>query len=75
MLLPNKLYSYNESILSKFPMVLRKLSSKPMGVEELYQKVIKKLSGVNKFIDILDCLYALHKIEYDDEKEVLRYVI
>jgi hypothetical protein len=56
-------------------MVLRKLSSKPMGVEELYQKVIKKLSGVNKFIDILDCLYALHKIEYDDEKEVLRYVI
>ncbi|HCR84096.1 MAG TPA: hypothetical protein DIW07_11960 [Lachnospiraceae bacterium] len=75
MLLPNKLYSYNESILSKFPMVLRKLSSKPMGVEELYQKVIKKLSGVNEFIDILDCLYALHKIEYDDEKEVLRYVI
>jgi hypothetical protein len=56
-------------------MVLRKLSSKPMGVEELYQKVIKKLFGVNEFIDILDCLYALHKIEYDDEKEVLRYVI
>lgn len=75
MLLPNKLYSYNESILSRFPMVLKELKKKPMGVHELYQRVIDKLEGINEFIDILDCLYALHKIKYDDEEGVLRYVV
>ena len=75
MLLPNKLYSYNESILSRFPMVLKELKKQPMGVHELYQKVIDKLDGVNEFIDVLDCLYALHKIEYDDIEGVLRYVV
>lgn len=75
MLLPNKLYSYNESILSRFPMVLKELKKQPMSVHELYQKVISKLDGVNEFIDVLDCLYALHKIEYDDIDGVLHYVV
>ena len=46
-----------------------------MGVHELYQKVISSMDGVNEFIDVLDCLYALQKIEYDDAKEVLSYVV
>lgn len=75
MLLPDKLFSYNESILSKFPTVLKELKKHPMSVHELYQKVIRDLEGVNEFIDVLDCLYALRKIEYDDAKEVLRYVV
>lgn len=75
MLLPNKLYSYNESILSRFPTVLKELKKQPLGVHELYQKVIGKLDGVNEFIDVLDCLYALHKIEYDEQEGVLHYVV
>lgn len=75
MLLPNKLYSYNESTLSKFPVVLRELRGQPLGVHELYRRVIKKMDGVNEFIDVLDCLYALRKIEYDENEEVLRYVV
>jgi len=75
MLLPNKLFSYNQSILPKFPIVLSELKSKPMGVHELYKRVIRKMSGVNEFMETLDCLYALGKIEYDEKKEVLRYVI
>jgi hypothetical protein len=75
MLLPNKLYSYNESTLSKFPVVLREMRAQPMGVHELYRRVIKKMDGVNEFIDVLDCLYALRKIEYDENEEVLRYVV
>ncbi len=75
MLLPNKLFSYNESILSKFPTVLKELKKGSLGVHELYQKVMSDLSGVNEYIDVLDCLYALHKIEYDDEEGVLRYVV
>ena len=46
-----------------------------MGVHELYKKVIRKMSGVNEFMETLDCLYALGKIEYDEKKEVLRYVV
>lgn len=75
MLLPNKLFSYNESTLCKFPIVLKELKRKPLGVHELYKKVIRDLSGVNEYIDVLDCLYALNKIEYDEEEGVLRYVI
>lgn len=75
MLLPDKLFSYNESTLSKFPLVLKELRKQPMGVHELYQKVISSMDGVNEFIDVLDCLYALQKIEYDDAKEVLCYVV
>ena len=42
MLLPNKLYSYNESTLSKFPVVLKELRKEPLSVHELYRRVIKK---------------------------------
>lgn len=64
MLLPDKLFSYNESTLSKLPLVMKELRKQPMGVHELYQKVISNMDGVNEFIDVLDCLYALQKIEY-----------
>lgn len=75
MLFPNKLFSYSESILSKLPIVLKELKKQPMSVRKLYKKVIRNLDGVNQYIDVLDCLYALHKIEYDEEEGVLRYVI
>ena len=74
MLFPNKLCSYNESIISKFPVVLKVIKQEPVTVLDLYRQVVGVMTGVNEFIDVLDCLYALHKIEYDDEKEVLRYV-
>ena len=74
MLFPNKLCSYSESIISKFPVVLKVIKREPVAVLDLYRQVIGSMTGVNEFIDVLDCLYALHKIEYDDEKEVLRYV-
>ena len=75
MLLPNKLYSYNESIISKFPGILQILKRAPFSVSELYRMVQKDVTGVNEYIEILDCLYALNKIEFDEELEVLRYVV
>lgn len=75
MLLPNKLFSYNESILSKLIIVLKELEKKPCGVHELYKQVIGKMTGVSEFMEVLDCLYALEKIEYDEEVGVLRYVV
>ena len=75
MLLPNKLFSFDESALSKFPLVLSILRKSPMSVSRLYLEIENRVSGGSEYIEILDCLYALGKISYDDEKGVLRYVI
>ena len=74
MRLPNKLYSYEESALSKFPLVLKALRRSDSGVTELYGRIKKVVPDVSEYIEILDCLYALGKIDIDDKEEVLRYV-
>ena len=43
MLLPNKLFSYNESVLSHFPRVLSILNQ-PLSVKELYLRVMPIIS-------------------------------
>ena len=73
MLFPNKLFTYSESVISKFPIILNELSE-PLQVAELYKRVASRLSGVSEYLDALDCLYALGKIELDEEEGVLRYV-
>lgn len=74
MILPDKLFSYNESVLSKFPIVLRELKKSSVDAAELYHAVKNKMADVSEFIEVLDCLYVLGKIEYDSDAEVLRYV-
>lgn len=54
MLLPNKLIPYDQSILSKLSTILKELDNHPIPVHELYKRVIKKMSGVNEFIDALE---------------------
>lgn len=75
MLLPNKLFSFDESILSKFPLVLTTLQASPMSVSSLYLKVKNRIVSVNDYIEILNCLFALGKIDYDDKEGVLKYVV
>ena len=74
MRLPNKLYSYEESTLSKFPRVLRALRDSDSGVTELYERIKKSVPDVSEYMEILDSLYALGKIDIDDKEAVLRYV-
>lgn len=73
MLFPNKLFTYSESVISKFPIILDELSE-PLQVIDLYKRVADRLTGVSEYLDALDCLYALRKIEFDEEGEVLHYV-
>jgi len=72
MLLPNKLYTYEESVLSKFPVILKSLQTEPKTVTALYSEIRKKVAGTSEYLEILDSLYALGKIEFDDEKGVLK---
>lgn len=44
-----------------------------MTPSELFSRVKKdKIQNIDEFVEIIDCLYAMHKIEIDGE--VLRYV-
>lgn len=69
---PSKVTSYKESTIAVFPVVLSQLEKKDMTPSELYKKVKNKVSGIQEFMQILDSLYALNKIELD--REVLHYV-
>ncbi|MFC5532237.1 ABC-three component system middle component 7 [Cohnella yongneupensis] len=62
---PNKLYSYNESIISKFPIILNAIENhSDSTILDLYSSVSSKFQNTSEFLDALDCLYALGKIEY-----------
>ena len=75
MQLPNKLYSYSSSILSKFPVILRTLQNGEAQVLTLFLNNQERFDSINDFIETLDALYALRKIEYDAEKGVIHLVV
>lgn len=72
MKMPNKVTPYKESSIAKFPVVLAFLEKEDMTPSELFSKVKKnKIQNIDEFVEIIDCLYAMHKIEIDGE--VLHY--
>lgn len=74
MLLPNKIISYNESILSKFPIVLDVLNDNDYLIFDLYEQ-LKTSLDIESFIEVLDCLFALGKIEIDYVTRSIRYAV
>ena len=74
MKLPSKVTAYKDSVLAKIPLVLQKLQSGDMHVLELYKQTKKQYSCISEYFDVLDCLYALNKIEYFEQERVLHYV-
>lgn len=71
---PSKVTSYQASILAKFPTILSYLEVEDLRLDILFNKVKSKVSDVGEFLEILDCLYALGKIELCEEGAVLHYV-
>lgn len=63
---PSKVTAYSESILPKFPVVLAQLQSGDMKPGALYAKVKRDFDNVEDFIEVLDCLYALKRIDIDE---------
>ncbi|WP_138187001.1 ABC-three component system middle component 7 [Paenibacillus alvei] len=73
---PNKLYTYNESIISKFPIILNAIENdRDFSISDLYSSVISKFRNTSEFLDALDCLYALGKIEYSFDSRRVKNVI
>lgn len=74
MRLPNKVTSYKESVLSKLKVLLDVMSNRDVSLTELYSVTYQNFLDMSEFIDALDVLFALNKLEYNDELEVLHYV-
>ncbi len=74
MILPSKVTSYRNSVLAKFPLVLAPLAQESLSPLALYGKVKSQLGDVGELVEILDCLFALGKVELDEESGALRYV-
>lgn len=74
MRLPNKVICYNESILSKFPLILNILQNTECPIIELYRK-LQNCIDIKDFIDALDCLFALGKININHKTRSIYYVV
>ncbi len=73
MKIPSKVTTYKESTIAKFPIILELLEKSDMTPPDLYAKVRKsKIKDITEFVEVLDCLYAMNKIEI--REEVLHYV-
>ena len=74
MRLPSKITPYKASVLARFPLVLKPLQNGALAPSKLYDKTKGKLSGIDEFILVLDCLFALGAIELDENNGVIRHV-
>ena len=73
MKIPSKVTPYKESTIAKFPVVLSLLQEGDLSPTDLYSKVKdSKIKHIEEFVEVLDCLYAMRKIEI--REEVLHYV-
>lgn len=70
---PSKATPYKASTLAKFPVVLALLEKADISPSEMYATLKKnKVKDIDEFVDILDCLYAMGKLEI--RGELLHYV-
>lgn len=74
MKLPNKVTSYSESTLGKICPILETLEKQDFPIYELYLQTSKYYKSYAEYIETLDCLYALKKINYIEDKGALHYV-
>jgi hypothetical protein len=71
---PSKNTSFSESIIAKFPVVLGALEHRDISASELFRAVRNETEDIGEFIEILDCLFALGKLELNAETRSLHYV-
>lgn len=60
---PNKLFSYHESVISKFPLIIEELGEYEISVTELYNRLKSHFSDIDDYIETLSCLFSLNRIE------------
>lgn len=58
---PDKVTCYSDSILAIFPKILSQIQKRSISAFSLYQRL--QPVNIADFMEALDCLYAMHKIE------------
>jgi hypothetical protein len=71
MLAPSKTISIEESTLNKASILGLKLDE-DVGLIELYKTVKKDFSDLSEFVDALDLLFILGKLDFDAEQGVIK---
>lgn len=71
---PNKVTTYRQSVISKFPFILKELEKQDYSVGRLYRKIEKKLDGPEEYVQALDCLFSLGEIIFLPGGDILHYV-
>lgn len=71
---PSKNTGFSESIIAKFPIILSVLERGDISASDLFKVVKNETEDIGEFIEILDCLYALGKLELNTETRLLHYV-
>jgi hypothetical protein len=74
MILPSKLFSYNQSILPQMLLISKTLKTGDQGVKDLFENLQGQFDGVDEFLEALDCLYALGRVELMQDRRTLHYV-
>ena len=66
MIVPNKAVSYEASILSKLPTILRVLKIEKVSPAALYHRTQTEFADINQFLLAIDTLFVLEKIEFEN---------
>jgi hypothetical protein len=74
MRLPNKVTSYSNSVVARFPDILEALEQRDMSPKELMELTMVGKKDMGDFLSALDCMFALGKIMLIEEGRVLHYV-
>ena len=73
---PNKIFSYHESVISKFPIILKFLKeNNEISINDLFKLTNKNFTDINEFIWTIEYLYSLNALDYNFKAGVLIYVI
>lgn len=74
MKMPSKVISYRESSISRYARVLIRLREREYEPMELYKDMNNVFDGIDDYMDVLDGLYALRAIEFNDNRGTISYV-
>lgn len=74
MIFPDKLVTFQNSIIARSIYILEELQNGELVVSELFIRTKKYFEDVSEFLLALDALYILGKIDFNDEIQVIHYV-
>ncbi len=73
MIFPDKIVSFQDSIIAKSVYILKELQNNELVVSDLFIATKEYFEDVSEFLLALDTLYLLGKINLNDKSQVLQY--